>query len=224
MDDRPKYYLTIIFVFTGLYISAQVNDASLWLSLNVEKKITPSWSVLFTEEVRMFENITEVGVIFSDLGIAYRIDKRFKLSANYRFIKKKQLDDSYETRQRYYFDFSYREKLKPFMLTLRSRFQSQYAEVFSSPEGAVPELYFREKLTLKLEILKRITPYVYTEFFFPIGEPERSPVDNLRLCAGMDYSFNKSHAVDLFYMIQREYNVNNPVTYYIIGLGYYFVF
>jgi hypothetical protein len=215
-------FVFLFFSFSGMITRSQENDAGLWLSLSLEKKITPALSATFSEEVRLYENITEVGIVFSDIGFAYKFGNRFRISANYRFINKKRLDDSYDNRQRYYFDFIYREKITPLVLLFRARFQSQYTDIFSSPDGKIPDYYSRAKLTLKLDIDKRIKPYVYAESFFKLKNPEGILFDGIRYCAGIEYSFNRLHMLDLFYMIQKEYNVNNPETDFIVGVGYYF--
>jgi hypothetical protein len=222
MNKPLKGFILLFLTFSGMITWSQENDAGMWLSLNVEKKITPAFSLNFSEEVRMYENITEVGIIFSDIGLAYKFGTRFRISANYRFINKKRLDDSYDNRQRYYFDFTYREKVTPLIIMFRVRFQSQYTDIFTSPEGKIPEYYSRTKLTLKLDIDKRIKPYLYAESFFKLGNPEGILFDGIRYCAGIEFSFNRLHMVDLFYMIQRQFNVNNPETDFIVGIGYYF--
>ena len=222
MNKTLKGFIFLFLAFFGMIAYSQENDAGLWLSLNLEKKITPALSINFSEEVRMYENITEIGTIFSDIGIAYKIGNRFKISANYRFINKRRLDDSYDNRNRYYFDFTYREKITPLILLFRVRFQSQYTDYFSSPTGKIPDYYSRTKLTLKLDIDKRIRPYLYAESFFKLDNPEGILFDNIRYCAGIEFSFNRLHMVDLFYMIQKEYNVDDPETDFIVGLGYFF--
>jgi hypothetical protein len=215
-------FVFLFFTFSGMIAWSQENDAGLWLSVNLEKKITPALSFTFSEEVRMYENITEVGAIFSDIGLSYKFGPRFRISANYRFINKKRLDDSYDNRHRYYFDFTYREKITPLILLFRVRFQSQYTDIFSSPEGKIPDYYSRAKLTLKLDLCKRMKPYIYTESFFKMGTPDGVLFNGIRYCAGIEYSFNRLHMLDLFYMIQKEYNANNPETAFVLGLGYFF--
>jgi hypothetical protein len=222
MNKTRKVFIILILVFPGFIACSQNNDAGLWLSFNLDKKITPALSLEFSEEVRMYENITEIGTIFSDIGVACKLGNRFRISAHYRFINKKRLNDTYDNRNRYYFDFTYREKITPLILLFRIRFQSQYTELFSSPEGTRPDYYSRAKLTLKLDVVKRIIPYLYVESFYKLGNPEGILFDGIRYCAGIEYSFNRLHMVDLFYMIQREYNVENPETDFIVGIGYYF--
>jgi hypothetical protein len=222
MNKPLKGFIILLLIFSGMISYSQVNDAGLWLSLNLEKKITPALSFNFSEELRMNENITEAGTIFSDFGLAYKFGSRFRMSANYRFINKRRPDDTYDMRLSYYIEGTYREKINPLILLFRVRFQSRYTDVFSSPDGKIPDYYTRTKLTLKLDLDKKIRPYIFAESFFKLNDQEGIQFDNMRYCAGIEYSFSRLHMVDLFYMIQKEYNVKNPLTNFIVGIGYYF--
>lgn len=222
MNKILRGIIILFLAFPGFNAYSQENDAGLWLSVKLEKKITSALFVEFSEELRMNENITEAGTIFSDLGLGYKFWKRFRVSANFRFINKRRLDDSYDKRIRYYFEFTYREKVNPLIFQLRLRFQSQYTEIFTSPEGKVPDNAARARLKIKLDLNKKIEPYIYSESFFRLNSPDGILFINARYCAGIEYSFNRYHMIDFFYMVQKEYNVKNPGTDFIIGAGYNF--
>jgi hypothetical protein len=215
-------FLCLFFDAPGLY--SQVNDAGLWISVNAEKKITAAFSACFTEELRMNENITEAGTVFSDIGLYYKIGKRFKVSASYRFTKKRRLDDSYDSRHGFYIDLGFKEKVRPFALLARVRYQSQYTDVYTSEKGEVPKSHAVLKITLKYEDLGRVVPYVYAESYYRVNNALYSAFDQLRLCGGIEYTLNRMHAVDIHYLFNKEYNVKHPETDYVIGIGYYFTF
>ncbi|MCX6304656.1 MAG: DUF2490 domain-containing protein [Bacteroidetes bacterium] len=224
MTKRPGYLLIFFLVLAGNTLRSQVNDAQLWLSANLEKKLTPALSLGFTEEMRMNENITEVGTIFSDLGLSYRFLQRFKAGASYRFTMKRRYDDTYKYQNSWYVEGSYREKLKPVTLALRLRYQSRYAEEQTTKKSEIPKNHLRTKLTVKYDLQKKFEPYLYAETYFRTGVTAAYSFDQLRLCAGMEYTFNRMHMIDLHYLFCREYNVVNPETDYVIGIGYYFTF
>ncbi|HNX43962.1 MAG TPA: DUF2490 domain-containing protein [Bacteroidales bacterium] len=225
MNNRFALLLILFLPFIPGYLSAQTNDAQLWMGVNLEKKLTPEFSLYFAEELRMNENITEAGTIFSDLGLGYSITPGLKVSANYRFISKRRIDDSYSMRHRYYFDLSYRHKFMPLILSVRARYQSQYTDILSSEDGKIPENYERTRLKLGFDTGKAFEPYLTTEAFIPVGKQYDSPViDCMRYTAGMEYKFYNRHSIDAWYMIQHEMNVPDPETDFVIGLGYSFVF
>ena len=224
INKRPGLLLLFILMLVGNGLRSQVNDAQLWLSINLEKKVTPALSVVFTEEIRMDENITEVGTLYSEIGISYRFWKKFKVGASYRFISKRRLDDTYENFHSWYAEAFYKEKFKPVGLTLRVRYQSRYAEAFSSEKAAIPKNHIRTKLTVKYDLQQKFEPYVYAETYFRLGETTVQSFDQLRLCAGIEYTFNRMHMIDLRYLFCREYNTVNPEMKYVIVLNYYLTF
>jgi hypothetical protein len=224
MIKRCKPGILLILLLTGLNVTAQVNDAGLWMDVNIEKKITRSLAVEFTEEVKLYENITEVGTIYSDLGLTYDFLKRFRVGGSVRFTNQKRLDDSYDSRFSYYFDFSFREKIKPLVFIVRLRYQSQFTDMFTSEGGTVPKNVFRPKATIKYEITKHIRPGASAELFFLLGGNYPESFVQWRTSLGVEYVINRSNSLELYYMLKKEVNVNNPLTSYIIGLSYSFLF
>lgn len=209
--------------FTGLM--AQTNDAQLWMSAEIEKKLTPKLSLHFSEEMRMNENITEAGTIFSDLGVSYDLAKGLNLSANYRFTDKRRLDDTYSNRHRYYFDLTYKYAPKPVIISLRARVQSQYTDFLTSENGKIPENYERTRLKVAFDFGKRYRPYLASEMYVPLnGNITSLMIDCMRYQAGIDYKFNQRNSITAFYMVQKEINVAAPETDYVVGLGYSIVF
>ena len=224
MSKPPGYFLFFLLILVGNSLHAQVNDAQLWLSVNLEKKITPALAIGFSQELRLNENMTEAGTIFSDLGLSYRFNKRFKAGASYRFTLKRQLDDTYERKNSWYLEGFYREKLSPVSMVLRLRYQSRYAEASTSEKAGIPENHLRTKLTIKYDLKKKFEPYLYGEAFFQTCTTASQSFDQLRLCAGIEYSFNRKHMIDLHYLFCKEYHVKHPETDYVVGVSYYFTF
>ena len=126
----------------------------------------------------MNENISEVGSFFTDLGLNYKLNKFVKLGAYYRYTNKRRLDDSYSERHRYYFDVTLRGKYIFFTLSFRSRFQSQYTDIYTSPDGTTAENYSRNKLTLKYELNKKISFYTSYEIYSPLRSYDKVFKDN----------------------------------------------
>jgi hypothetical protein len=226
-EARKKISMAVLLlclVFPAGRTCAQVNDAQLWLSLNIEKKITSVLSACFTEEARLNENITEAGIVFSDISLSWRLGKRFKIAAGYRFSNKRNMDDSYDNRHRYYVDLNYREKLKPLTILLRTRFQSEYTNIYSSEKGTMPLRRTVVKLTLKYDLQRKFEPYVYAESFLRMNQIVYGAFDQLRICGGIEYTINRMHMIDVHYLFQKEYNVRHPETDYVTGISYYFTF
>ena len=205
-------------------LRAQVNDAGLWMSAEAEKIITPALSASVTGEVRMNENITEAGTVLADVGVSYRLWEPFSVGLTYRYSGKRRLDDSYDQRHGWFADATYRIKVKPAVFDLRLRFQSRYTDILTSEEGNIPRNHLRGRVKLKLDLNRKYEPYLSGEAFYRVGGADAILFDELRCMAGFEYRFNRAHAIDLHYMITREYNVNNPRTDFVAGIGYHFTF
>ncbi|HRY32594.1 MAG TPA: DUF2490 domain-containing protein [Bacteroidales bacterium] len=207
---------------TASLVSAQVNDAGLWLSLNAEKKVTSRFSVTMSAESRFNENISEAGTIFADMGLDYRLHKNLRVSANYRFSGKRRLDDSYSTRHRWYAQVTIREKVDRIRMSFRTRFQTQFTDLYSSPDGKIPEYTTRFRLNLSYNNKSAFEPYVNAELFLPLELKQNQGINQTRYMAGVEYRLNRKHMFELFYLFQREYGVKNPEFDYVTGIGYYF--
>lgn len=214
----------IFFFFIGLccyfQLNAQVNDAGLWLNINVEKKITQQFSAQFTQGIRLNENFSELGTSFSEIGMSYKIIKPLTVGALYRYSKKRKVDDFYSTSHRYGFNVNYKLKIKSFKINFREQFQSEYKDLGTREMSYIPKKHFRSKISISYDLEKKYSPFVSYELFYKIGDY----IDNVRYKAGIDYEFNKLHTVNAYYMIDKEKNVKNPWTSYIFGFGYNFTF
>ena len=199
--------------------SAQVNDAGLWTNFTLEKEVVKNLDVILTEEVRFYENITEAGSFFTDIGAEYKIFKGFKAGIFYRHINKRRLDDSYSRNNRFYTDVSYKHKFKRFEAGYRIRFQVQYNGYNTRETGHVPEWFFRQKIHFGYNTKSRFNPYLDGEIWYQIN-PEWSRFDNLRISAGVVTRITKKHSVDLGYLINKEFNVVDPYTYFVVYAGY----
>jgi hypothetical protein len=195
-----------------------VNDAGLWLNGTAEYNFSKKFAASLSEELRFNENVAELGTFFTDAGVSYKfLDGNLKTSLNYRFINKRRVDDYYSQRHRFYFDLSYRFKVSNFGIVFRTRLQEQVADIGRSSDGGVPEWYSRNKLTLKYDFGRKISPFVSYELFTNLNEGIN---DNVRYTAGFDYEINLIHSVDIFFTHQREMNTERPAYDYIWGLGY----
>jgi hypothetical protein len=220
-EVRFLFFLTLTLGFLfGTTATGQIRDAGLWTSASFEVKVVKKLTATISQEFRFNENITELGTVFTDAGLTYKLNKHFQVAANYRFMQKRRFDNYYSFRHRLYIDLKYEEKIKPFQIQIRSRVQDQYADIGRASDGGIPEYYLRNKMSINLDLDKPYSPYISVELFSPLHYPATSAFDNIRTSAGVEYSFSKHHKADLFYMIQKELNVSRPETDFILGLGY----
>ncbi len=216
------YIISIAFIISGF--SQVSNDAGLWTTFNVSKKLQHNAFFFVTEEFRMKENFTRVNLFYTDLGFGIRPLKFLKVSFAYRMIEKFMDDNIFSFRHRLMLDISLKQKFGNFSLSYRQRIQAEERNIYSSAKGSIPEWYSRNKFELKYDMDKPITPYIAAEFRYQINDPRNVESNHYwhrnRYFIGIDYKKNDRNSFGLFYLIQNEFNVSAPEDLYIVGLEY----
>jgi hypothetical protein len=215
--------LAALFFVSGS--QAQINDFGVWGSVSIRHKFSQKFSATVEEQVRTFQNSTAIAQYFTDASVEYSLSKKFKVAAGYRFINNYQ-QTYYSKRHRVYADLSYKTKFRKLQVILRTRIQEQQQDIQSSETGFIPEWYSRNKLTAKLDLTRKYMPYASAEMWYLINAPNVTAnyIDKWRYTFGVEYDFNREHSLDAFYLIQRDRMINQPLTYYAVGLGYVFTF
>jgi hypothetical protein len=205
---------------------AQYNDARLWLTGNIKKNISPKTSLYFTQGLRLIENYTSVGTVFSDFGVKYRLGEKWRVSGHYRFSKRRNNAEYFRTSHRFYADLAYKQKLGGKLdFTFRGRYQSQFTDYNRRERGHTPKNHIRFKTTMEIDLDKRYTPYLAVEVFYQLTKSRfQNKFDNSRYTAGIVYDINKKNQLDIHYMIIRGLNTENPGRYYVLSLNYFYSF
>ena len=200
---------------------AQDKDFELWTGVALEANLFKNISFDLEEEIRFRNNASEFAVYFTDAGISIDLLKRFTFSGNYRFIRNKELTDNYSNIHRYYFDLSYSKNINRFAFIFRTRYQIRYENVYSSESGYLPEKYSRNKFGLTYNIYRSpLKVRLWGEFFYQLNNPEGNKIDKIRYAPELRYVINKSNELKIFYIIEKEYYIENPSIIYILGISY----
>jgi hypothetical protein len=218
-----KFAVTILFLCFSLFGFSQVNDAGLWLSVDIKKKFTQTFSLQYSHSTRFNENITKTGSVINELGVNYRFNKKSKVSLFYRFNMQRELNNMYVPVSRFYVDYSYGLNPGNFDLDFRLRFQSQQKNVSFYDFDDITGNAIRPKISLKTSV-RKFEPYVFGELFIPIFDSSSASIDKIRIGFGLEYEINKRHSIDVGYMIQKELYEKNPETDFVIKIGYKFNF
>jgi len=210
----------LCFLTLGWSVKAQINDAGLWSSIGLKSDIGKKLSLDGDVELRFNENITELGTVYGEALLGYKFNKRLEASIGYRLIGKRRYDDSYSVRHRMLLNLAYKKKFNKITASFRARYQSQYADINRSDNWRVPDDYFRFKASFKYDTDKKWTPYVSGESFFNLISQDGFLFTEYRLASGVEYEYSKKSAITLGYIFDREVNVSNPWTNYIVSIGW----
>lgn len=210
--------LLFLFLAASLQLSAQVNDAQLWTSFSVEKKLTPRLSASLETEARFVENMGETGKTTSSLSFSYKSSKMIRFAVSYRFSSKESIDGLSMFRNRFAADVTLRYKKNWLVIQNRTRLQSQFHSQELTENRNNPELYLREKISLKIDLDRKITPIAGSEIYYSLNMPRGNQITRVRLFAGADYAIHKKLTTGFQYTVQQEIGANNAKRFFITAL------
>lgn len=215
-------YLLICSLFPVM-LFAQEQDAELWTSIAIDKKLPENWNVNLESQSRFIENFSTLGITFLDAGISYKINNYIKVAFNDRLI----YSPIRNSKNRIYFDAAFRKNIiERLRLSYRIRYQLQY-EKYESVKKVI-----RNKIQLTYNIPKMpLNPYVAAELYYQFNNMivysdneviTYHEFNNYRLQLGVEWKISTKSTMNLYYIKEKEFNVANPDISNIIGVGYVF--
>jgi hypothetical protein len=205
-------------------LHAQTSDFGGWFTASLNKDLTRRLTLGLTQEFRVRNNFSRVNLFYTNIGIDIKVTDFMKVSLVYRTIEKYKEDDSWGIRNRFYTDVAFKAKQGNFSLSYRARMQWELrGSGYSSEYGNVPEIYFRNLFKAGYKLNNHVSPYLASEIRFQIQNPRipyHNGFDRTRFIVGADYKMNNKHVFGTYFLVQKEWNVIDPETLYILGLEY----
>lgn len=216
----------LIFVFS-LFLSnfsfaQKQKDATFWPGINVEKKINKRFSAICFSQLALNQNYAEIGSVFLDLGLSYKINNYISVSGNYRFVKLRNLDNYYNDVQRLYADLTFSKGYKKFYFQFRSRIQEQNYGIDFFDHSRPNKYFSRNKITAYYRFNRTYSLSLSGEQFYRLNK--RNKTEAIRLGIDFAYKFNLKNRIDIFYMNQFQKNIKNPRIDFITGITYGYKF
>jgi hypothetical protein len=201
------------------FTKAQNNDAALWAGVEIEKNINRKLAVYIAPQIRINENYSEIGSVFSDFGLSYEWKEWLKISANYRYNRKYELENYYGTRHRFYADVQIKKTFDKITVTDRVRFQNQFQP--DGDDAFDQRFYIRNKVTIKYDLENRFTPSVFCDVWYG---PLKNEVNNLRAGATLSYEIDKYSKLGISYFVNKPILVKRAMTSWVTALSYSYSF
>ncbi|MBA3680789.1 MAG: DUF2490 domain-containing protein [Bacteroidetes bacterium] len=227
MTCTKKIFLFCAFYLIACVANAQdVKDAGMWATFTIQKKINKRVTLVVDQELRLRENFQRINLFYTNIGVDYKANKWLKVSPTYRAIQKKRFDGTFSYRHRLMLDLTLKKKFQKITLSERVRYQIEVQDLYTSKKGKLPEQFLRLKTDLKYNLNDDVTPYISCELRYQIHSPRGDgPVydygfHRIRNVAGIEYQINKSNSINLYYLIQSEFNISDRESIYILGLAY----
>ena len=212
----------LFFVLLASFGSAQnVNDAGMWNAFSFSsdiKDLTPwkdpkifkDWSLHIDPEIRFNENVSQVSNVFSDFETDKKWSKYLTTSLEYRVGGRRE-EDWFDVRKRWSFGAQVIFPYKNFKFSATTR--CQISRAITSEIDIKSN--WREKFTLEYSKWEKWAFQVSHELFFLPITLENS---NWRSQASLKYKLDKSNALSVGYLVQRD--LSNADMDFVILTGY----
>ncbi|MFM2016680.1 MAG: hypothetical protein RL007_336 [Bacteroidota bacterium] len=222
-----KLIAAALLIFSGAnFLNAQTQDFGMWNTISVNKEFNKKLSAGIDQEIRFRDNLSTLNLVYTNVGLTYKLSDNFKFSAVYRFIDKHKDDFTWGVRHRIYFDAAVKVKPGNFNFSYRARYQIEWRGAgYEQIHGNVPEIYFRNLFKLGYKVGESWEPYLGSEIRFQIQNPRipyHNGFDRTRFIGGLNYELNKHHTIGTYFLYQKEWNVSDPETLHILGIEYTF--
>lgn len=201
-----------------------VQDLKLWTGVEVEKTFLKDWKVSLKQEFRFKTNVSELDNFFTQGGLQYELTKNFAFEAKYRYTRNKKSNGSYENRSRYSLDIKYRGKIDFIRVYYRLRYQKGVESMNLFDKTEPYEKYLRHRLSIRYIDLRKIKPYISTEFFQLFKLYEYPEWAGFRVLGGIIYEPGDFGEFRFAFGFERELNHSYPYTDYIFRVNYTYPF
>ncbi len=183
-------------------------DDELWTEYEITSSISKRFDFKIGQQVRFDEGITKFKSSLTDIGFRYKLSKYFRFTSLYRL---KRFPD--KTQHGFHLNFYSKISYKKFEFAHRLRYQKKYGSKRDQD-------YVRNRLTFKYRISKRFRPFTASEIYYRTFYDRGDRFSKSRFYLGGEYKFDKRRAIRIYYLLQREMNMKNPVQANILGISY----
>ncbi len=231
--NKHSYPVLFFLLFAGSYpiLTAQNYDTQLWSSAYQELQISPKFSATLREEIRFQNNISQLRLISLEISEAYRFNKWFKAGLGYRNIQKVDSMNGgtpvFDTEKKIMMNLYFYHRIGKMTLMYRQRLQYERDHIFSSEQGEQMKWQSRNKITLRYDSLKKITPYFAVELRWQIDNPKLVEADlkwhRARWELGCYYKVSRRSSAGIFALYQHEWNMlpEDQDYLYVVGFTFY---
>jgi len=211
----------IIFIFMCFLMTAkaQEKDMQTWLTLELCVPVLEKFEFAVENEMRFYNNTSLFGRNQYEFELFYLHNRNWNFGLGYRASTDYPFSQYSEFNHRWLADVIWKTRVKRrWRINTRLRLQNDQ-EVFlgEQPAGMV----HREKIRLAYKIRK--SPFlVYTamETYFPVESSRLFELRKFRLTAGTRIQVSTKSRVTVDLILDKEYNRRNPLTAYVLQLGY----
>jgi len=192
-------------------------DTEIWIGPTLGFKLSKKIQTAVEYQTRYSETDGEFRSHFLQLNLKYRLHRNLSVNTFYRPIFRP--DKSNRTRWALDLVGQYKKNKKS-DLSLQWRLRGQYTFEHEFEETRKYFAYLRNRLKLKYDYNKKLTPWISGELYSLLAELDESAefIRKCRFTIGFDWQFMKRLELSTYYRYQSDVNVKKPDQEHVIGL------
>jgi len=198
-------------LYAGAAWAQPRSDEQVWLSAEGQAVVTKRLRLGVEQQLRLDEQASGFDQTHTELSVAYRLRKFLSVGAGYRFIVR----GAEERRHRGMADAALSHDLGPVELQYRFRVQMTTREMDT-------QTVLRNRVRAAIDLPHRLMPFAAAEVHHVVDPGQE--LRELRGYLGLDWEATRAVELQLFYLHQRELNVNVPERNHILGMGFRYRF
>jgi hypothetical protein len=223
-----KHWRPIVALLLGFMLApglrAQQQDLQMWVSAGFRADLSDKIRVSIEEEARYFENISRLDKLNSDLTLDYKLSNSVSIGVLYRLISNRNASGYYNLDHRFNLHLEYDRSVRAWTFGAQIKAEKTFDQFSGLNDKYLPNNYIRIKGEIsRLMVDRKTEPYVNLEFWYKLPQGQTAFVDQYRLTMGLKYKADKNNRLNLFYRIQQEIQVKDPLFAHVLGAGYTFV-
>ncbi|MEO0312540.1 MAG: hypothetical protein RIQ89_2197 [Bacteroidota bacterium] len=207
------------FLIAPLFAAAQP-DLQLRAGFTVKHNFTQRIETSVNYQNRREANLALfTGHVFN-LNFDYELSSKFSLGSSYR-LSVYDASNYWSKRHRGHIEASYKFKVNPLTITLRSRLQAGVQDVMSSEKGKLPTVYNRNRANVKLSTSGFWSPFARVEQFLLIkNADERFKFARMRYTLGLEYAPNRLNSFEIGAFLQNKYGGDGTSQSVVVLINY----
>jgi hypothetical protein len=203
----------------------------------VDKKLTKGLHLELFTEGRLTDNFSSFSRVDARLGVSYKINDIFKVSAGYMLIEKLSSSNNWKTRHRVFTDASVTLHAGDWRFSVKERLQLTHKDVNTIKHQTTPNsLTLKSRAKVWYKGYTHLTPYGYVEVRNVFNDPsctatwsnaseafgnyqflgyDHAYVNRIRCCIGAEWAFDRHNSLD-FYLL-NDYCKDKEIDTYAEG-------
>lgn len=197
-------FIISLLLLTMKSVRSQQSDFVLMPQATVSYKSSRSVYYKFTQQALFSDNAREFWMSGSDADVGFRINKFFKTELHARWIQFNTSRNILESRALFFHTISYHNSWREIHFSLRNRIQQLVFVEHFNDEYRRPKWYNRLRFTASHRINYYYGVGINTEIFYPLNNPDRRTIDQIRVGTSLERRFNEHWEISVGYQLQQQ--------------------